>query len=111
TPDPEQKLDGISILAQLKKPANKLRKAPLFWHYPLAKPHFLGGHSGGAIRQGPWKLIEWFDTGKVELFNIEEDRGEANNLFAQRKETSEQLLSQLRSWRKELGAKTTTAKE
>ena len=111
TPDPKQKLDGISILAQLKKPGNELRKAPLFWHYPLAKPHFLGGHSGGAIRQGPWKLIEWFDTGKVELFNIEEDRGEVNDLFAQRRKTSELLLSQLRSWRKELGAKTTVAKK
>ena len=106
----KQKLDGISIFPLLKNPGNDGRKEPLFWHYPLAKPHFLGGHSGGAIRQGPWKLIEWFDTGKIELFNIQEDTAEAKDLFARRRETADELLKRLRSWRKELGAKTTVGK-
>ena len=109
-PGKKQKLDGISIFPLLKNPGNDGRKEPLFWHYPLAKPHFLGGHSGGAIRQGPWKLIEWFDTGKIELFNIEEDTAEAKDLFARRRETADELLKRLRSWRKELGAKTTVGK-
>ena len=110
TPGKKQKLDGISILPQLKNPGSEERKEPLFWHYPLAKPHFLGGHSGGAIRQGPWKLIEWFDTGKIELFNIQEDSAETKNLFGQRRETAAVLLKRLRSWRKELGARTTVEK-
>ena len=45
----------------------------MFWHYPLSKPHFLGRLSGGAIREGDWKLIEKFDTGEIELFNLEKD--------------------------------------
>ena len=106
-PDAKQKLDGISILTHLKKPGRERRGTPLFWHYPLARPHFLGGHSGGAVRQGPWKLIEWFDTGKVELFNLSSDPSEKNDLFATRKQIAGKLLGQLRSWRKELGAKTT----
>ena len=107
TPSAEQKLDGHSILAHLKEPGNRPRTTPLFWHYPLARPHFLGGHSGGAIRKGPWKLIEWFDTKKVELFNLQDDPSEKNDLFQEQKETAGRLLDELRTWRKELGAKTT----
>ena len=106
TPDANQKLDGLSIISHMKRPGTESRRSPLFWHYPLARPHFLGGHSGGAIRQGPWKLIEWFDTKKVELFNLRDDPSEKNDLFAQREETATRLLSQLRTWREGLGAKT-----
>tara|TARA_B100000809_G_C15106808_1_gene519073 strand:+ start:528 stop:2006 length:1479 start_codon:yes stop_codon:yes gene_type:complete len=111
TPSAKQKLDGRSILAHLKEPGDIPRTTPLFWHYPLARPHFLGGHSGGAIRKGPWKLIEWFDTKKVELFNLQDDPSEKNNLFAQQEQTAGRLLAELRAWRKELGAKTTVEKK
>ena len=107
TPSAKQKLDGRSILAHLKEPGDIPRTTPLFWHYPLARPHFLGGHSGGAIRKGPWKLIEWFDTKKVELFNLQDDPSEKNDLFQEQKKTADRLLAELRAWRKELGAKTT----
>ena len=107
TPSAKQKLDGRSILAHLKKPGDIPRPTPLFWHYPLARPHFLGGHSGGAIRKGPWKLIEWFDTKKIELFNLQDDPSEKKDLFQEQKKTAGRLLAELRAWRKELGAKTT----
>ena len=109
-PDAKQTIDGISILEHLKKPGQKSRGTPLFWHYPLTRPHFLGGHSGGAVRQGPWKLIEWFDTGKIELFNLASDPSEKNDLSATRKQIAEKLLGRLRSWREKLGAKTTAGK-
>ena len=107
TPHAKQELDGISILAHMKNPGEGRRETPLFWHYPLARPHFLGGHSGSAIRRGSWKLIEWFDTKKVELFNLQDDPSEKNDLFAQHGQIAGRLLNQLRSWRKGLGAKTT----
>ena len=50
--DPRQHLDGESFVSLLKKPRAKLRRDTLYWHYPLDKPHFLGGRSGGAIRKG-----------------------------------------------------------
>ncbi len=106
-PSAKQKLDGRSILAHLKEPGDIPRTTPLFWHYPLARPHFLGGHSGGAIRKGPWKLIEWFDTKKIELFNLQDDPSEKKDLFQEQKKTAGRLLAELRAWRKELGAKTT----
>ena len=64
TPDPQQQLDGISTLANWQHPNAKPERDLLAWHYPLDKPHFLGGISSGAIRVGDWKLIENFDTGE-----------------------------------------------
>ncbi len=79
-PDPGQTLDGVSILPLLKNPDAQLARDALYWHYPLAKPHFLGGRSSGAIRRGDWKLIEFFETGKLELYNLAEDPGEQRDL-------------------------------
>jgi arylsulfatase A-like enzyme len=77
-----KKSDGESIAPLLRRPsAGKPRT--LFWHYPLQKPHFLGGRSSGAVRAGDFKLIEFFDTGAVELYNVAEDPGETRDLAAQ----------------------------
>ncbi len=61
---------------------NRSPERPLFWHYP----HYgnQGGAPGAAIRRGDWKLIEWFEDGRVELFNLAQDLGEKNDLAAQR---------------------------
>ena len=75
-PSKAQKLDGVSILANWTNPKAIPKRDAIYWHYPLEKPHFLSGISGGAIRTGDWKLIEFFDTGKVELFFFAEDVGE-----------------------------------
>ena len=56
-PDPAQLLDGVSMLPSLRNPDHAPKREALHWHYPLDKPHFLGGVSGGAIRVGDWKLI------------------------------------------------------
>ncbi|MHC4178911.1 MAG: sulfatase, partial [Planctomycetota bacterium] len=77
----------------------------LYWHYPLAKPHFLGGRSSGAIRHGQWKLIELFDTGKVELYNLAEDPGEQRNLAESMPDRAGRMRGQLSNWRKSVGAR------
>ncbi|MBL7141143.1 MAG: sulfatase, partial [Planctomycetes bacterium] len=74
------------------------------WHYPLAKAHFLGGRSTGAIRQGDWKLIEFFDTGEVELYNLADDIGESNNLAGAKTDKVKELRQALAAWRKAVGA-------
>jgi arylsulfatase A-like enzyme len=102
--DPAQQLDGLSIAPLLKDPASKLPRDTFCWHYPLARRHFLGGRSAGAIRQGDWKLIEFFDTGQVELYDLSADAGESKDLAGQSPDKARQLRDALAAWRKCVGA-------
>jgi len=104
-PDSKQLIDGVSLVPLLKNPKATLQRDTLYWHYPLAKPHFLGGHSSGAVRKGNWKLIEYFDTGQKELYNLADDIGEINNLASNNPEKVSELQGLLKTWRKDVGAK------
>ncbi len=103
-PDPRQTLDGISLLPVLKNPEASLPRDALFWHYPLEKPHFLGGRSSGAIRRGDWKLIELFDTKTLELYNLSEDESEQQDLAAKMPDLAAELHEELKAWRIRVGA-------
>ena len=92
-------LDGISI-APILKGSQKVTSRTLYWHYPLSKPHFLGGRSAGAIRSGDFKLIEYFDNGLVQLFNLANDIGEQTDLSETLPAKRTELLNQLRMWRR-----------
>jgi arylsulfatase A-like enzyme len=98
---PEQHLDGVSFVPLLKGETMQ-RGKPLFWHYP----HYAnqGGAPNGVIRDGDWKLIEWFDDGELELYNLSQDLSEKTNLAAQQPEQVKELHTQLIAWRKEVGA-------
>lgn len=98
--DPKQHLDGVSILPILRNPNAPIQRDTIYWHYPLERRHFLGGQSSGAIRKGRWKLIEFYDTGQIELYNFEEDVGEERNLKDAHPEKARELLTLLRDWRK-----------
>ena len=104
-PDPKHHVDGVSILPLLKDPEAKLERDALYWHYPLARPHFLGGRSGGAIRKGDWKLIEFFDRPRTELYNLAEDAGEKRSLVGEHPAKAAELRKLLTDWRKQVGAK------
>ncbi len=98
---PEQHLDGVSFVPLLKGEAMQ-RGKPLFWHYP----HYgnQGGAPHGAIRDGDWKLIEWYEDGVLELYDIPRDIGEKNNLASRNPGKVEELRGKLIAWRKEVGA-------
>lgn len=98
-PDSGQCLDGVSLMPLLNEPERRLKRNTLYWHYPLAKPHFLGGRSSGAIREGDWKLIEFFDTGESELYNLADDIGERNNLATTMPDKAKELRKALSDWR------------
>jgi arylsulfatase A-like enzyme len=98
-------LDGVSLLPMLKNEKAKLARDTLYWHYPLAKPHFLGGRSAGAIRHGDWKLIEFFDDGAAELYNLADDVSEKYNLADKMPAKTTELRKRLAKWRAEVGAK------
>lgn len=93
-------LDGVSMAAALKDPKVSLTSRPLYWHYP----HFAnqGGHPAGAIRAGDWKLIESYETGECQLFNLKNDPGEAKNVAADEPQRALELRKQLTRWRSEL---------
>ena len=98
-PDPNQVLDGVSLVPVLKG-STTLGSRTLYWHYPLPKPHFLGGRSAGAIRSGDYKLIEYFDNGQIQLFNLKDDLGEQTDLSEKLPDVQSRLLTQLRDWRR-----------
>jgi arylsulfatase A-like enzyme len=99
---PEQHVDGISIVPLLKG-AGALNRDAIYWHYP----HYsggLGGRPGGAIRKGDWKLIEFFEDGRVELYNIKQDIGEQHDLARMHPHRAAKMLADLKAWQKQTRA-------
>ena len=94
-----QILDGNSIVDVLQRPEMEHQERTFYWHYPLPKPHFLGGVSAGAIRQGRWKLIEWFEKKESSLFDLRSDPGEKSDLSAEHPATVRRLQDELSEWR------------
>lgn len=93
--------DGVSFLPALKGRGRS--RGPIFWHYP----HYgnQGGSPGGAVRDGDWKLIEFFENNRVELYNLKEDLGERRDLAVNSSAKTKTLRAQLHAWQKEVGAK------
>ena len=104
-PDKSHILDGVSTLASWHSPRTPIEREAIHWHYPLDRPHFLGGRSAGAIRRGPWKLIEFFDTGEVELYPVATDVSESRNMARARPELVAELRGALARWRESVGAR------
>ncbi len=101
---PDQPLDGINLKPILQ--GHAVAQRSLFWDYP----HYgnQGGAPGAAVRLGDWKLIEWYEAGKIELFNLATDIGEHNDLAAKEPERVQKMLAMLHDWQKQVGAKKAT---
>ena len=97
-------LDGVSTLDTWKDETRRTNRGPIYWHYPLDRDHFLGGTSAGAIRDGDWKLIESFTTGKHELYSLPNDISESRNVADANPDVVSRLSTRLRNWRHEVGA-------
>ena len=101
------RIDGVSFTAALRGKAHD--RGPLFWHYP----HY--GNQGiaptGAVRERDWKLIEWYEDGRLELFNLAKDVGEKKNLAKEEPERVKALAAKLAAWRRETGAKMSVRNE
>ncbi len=104
-PQPGQTLDGVSLLPLFKSGTQPDRA--LFWHYP----HYgnQGGAPSAAIRRGDWKLIEWFEDQRVELFNVTADLGEQNDLARQDPKRADALRAELHAWQQSVNAQYPTA--
>lgn len=98
---PDQHVDGVSFADAVKGKSPLPRS--LFWHFPHYSNH--GQQSpGGAIRSGPYKLLEYFENGTTQLFNLQEDPGEQIDLVEQEPEKVKALLAELHAWRESVGA-------
>lgn len=94
-------VDGMSFAAALR--GEKYDRGAIYWHYP----HYgnQGSAPSGAIREGDWKLIEWYENGNTELFNLGEDISEKRNLSEVYPEKTKKLVTKLAIWRNLTGAK------
>lgn len=99
---PDLHCDGVSIAGLLHGKADFDREA-IFWHYP----HYgnQGGTPGSSLRAGDYKLIEFFEDGRLELYNLRHDISESHNLAADEPETTERLHKMLLDWRATVEAK------
>ncbi|HUW18848.1 MAG TPA: sulfatase-like hydrolase/transferase [Sedimentisphaerales bacterium] len=103
-------VDGVSIMALLKR-TGSLKRDAIYFHYPHY--HGLSIAPSGVIRQGRYKLVEWFEKSAdfdgfspaaVELYDLEKDLNEQNNLAGKMPEKAAELYAKLKSWRKCVGA-------
>ncbi len=104
-------LDGRSIVPLLKDPKQTLGRDAIYWHFPAYLQGRGDPHGGpfrttpaGAIRMGDWKLIEWFESGRVELYNLADDLGESKNLADSEPSTRDRLMAEMKRWRADVNA-------
>ncbi len=97
---PAAAIDGRSLVAELR--GRKMKPAPIYWHYPHYSNQ--GGVPGGAIRDGEWKLIEFYEDGRAELFHLKTDPGERVNLVNREAGRARRMRAQLDAWRKSVNA-------
>jgi arylsulfatase A len=88
-------LDGMSFAPELIGEVQPPRT--LFWHFP----HYTnqGSRPSGAIRHSNWKLIEHYEDGRIELFNLFVDPGETMNLADKEPGRGAELKRKLDAWR------------
>ena len=101
---PNQVVDGLSFTKVLTRPSSTLSRKSIFFHYP----HYHHSRPASAIRSGNLKLIEFLDTGDLELYDLESDISESENLAKSHPKQARRMRSELDRWRKETGARMPT---
>lgn len=102
---PVKDIDGVSLVPLLRQ-SGRLRRGAIYWHYPHYHP--CGATPCGAIRRGDYKLIEFYEDGRLELFNLKQDIGERNNLAAAMPQKAAELHKKLANWRRAVKAQMPT---
>lgn len=104
-----QILDGKSFVSVLKRPAAKFSRDPIYWHFPgylQSYVHDTGFRTTpvGVIHSGDFKLLEFFEDNRIELYNLREDISEKKNLAVAMPKRAKELRKKLAAWRKEICA-------
>lgn len=98
----EVKTDGMD-LSELLAGTASLEERSLMWHYPHY--HGSGWTPGAAIRRGDWKLIEFYESQHIELYNLADDISESNDLSSEHPEKVKELLDLLKKQQADMSAK------
>ena len=97
---PRWAVDGASLTPLLRGAA--LGRQALYWHYPHYSNQ--GGVPSGAVRAGDYKLIEFFEDGRLELYNLARDIRESDNLAQREPKRAAELHHMLQRWRESVHA-------
>jgi len=100
-PESDRVLDGRSLVPLFQ--GGEFSERALFWHYP----HYgnQGGAPSAAVRRGDWKLIEWLEDQRIELFNLAADLGEQSDLAPTEPARAAALRDELHRWQRQVDAK------
>jgi arylsulfatase A-like enzyme len=104
-PVPPGVLDGENIEPLLRQSGSMKRDA-IYWHYPHY--HTCGATPYGAIREGDFRLVEFYEDNHVELYNLKDDIGETKDLAATLPEKTAALRQKLHDWRQSVDAQMPT---
>ena len=106
-PAPRQVLDGESLVKLFRDASAKLERDAIYQHFP----GYLGSGPGlwrttpvSLIQAGDWKLMEYLEDGRLELYNLSEDIGETKNLASEMPDKAQELHNRLVAWRTEVNA-------
>lgn len=104
---PPQVLDGESLVKLIEKPDGVLSREAIYQHFP----GYLGAGKDtwrttpvSLIQSGDWKLMEFLEDGKLELYNLKDDVGESRNLAGSHPEKAKELQQKLATWRESVQA-------
>ncbi len=107
--DAAAKVNGKSLLPLLRGDES-FRRGPIYWHYPHYNAHtpIITCTPYGAVRDGPFKLLEFYEDGHTELYDLREDIGETTDLSEAMPERARELRAKLHAWRDSVGAQMPT---
>ena len=95
-------IEGVDISPVTR--GKDINRGPIYWHFPHYSNHGMQS-PGGAIRDGDYKLIEYFENGSVQLFNLKDDIGELNDISKIEIEKTKDLKLKLKNWRVKVNAR------
>lgn len=100
--DHNSRVDGVSLTPLLRDPSASLERTELYWHYPHYHPG--GATPYSAIRDGDYRLVEFYEDGRAEFYDLAADIGEENDLAAAMPQKAAELKAKLDAWRERVGA-------
>ncbi|MBL9137361.1 MAG: sulfatase [Verrucomicrobiales bacterium] len=93
--------DGVSLWPVLKTPGTRLSRDSLYFHFPH---YYTTTTPVGAVISEGWKLLEYFEDGRRELYHLAADPGESIDLSGMEPARTAALARQLEEWRRQVGA-------